>query len=481
MTKRPNILWICTDQQRWDTLGSAGNSWTHTPNLDALAAGGAVFDAAYAQSPVCTPSRASFLTGRYPRTTGARQNGQSLPGDEVLLTRTLAESGYVCGLAGKLHLSAAHWSVSAGTEARVADGYSAFHWSHHPDPDWPTNEYTNWLRGRGKSYHTPFLEGSSHVMRGMSEEDHQSTWCADKAIDFIDAHEDFDHPWLFSVNIFDPHHPFDPPQEYLRRYLDRLDEIPLPAYEEGELEEKPVFQRIDHEGAYGGNEDFAYPRMTAREHRLVRAAYWAMCDLIDVQVGRMLRALDRTGQRENTIVVFSTDHGEMLGDHGIYLKGPYFYEQAVRVPLIVSCPAHVLPGRRDSDLVELLDLAPTLLEAAGLPGSPAMQGRSLWPSLTGRGTPAPPRQDVYCEYYNAMPWHRDPAPQATMIRTADHKLVTFHGLDTGELYDLRSDPGEHRNLWDSAQHASVKAELLVRLCDRMAWTVDPLPARVANF
>ncbi|MBB4689176.1 sulfatase family protein [Amycolatopsis jiangsuensis] len=477
---RPNILWICTDQQRWDTLGSAGSSWTSTPNLDALAAGGTVFEAAYTQSPVCTPSRASFLTGRYPRTTGARQNGQSLPGHEALVTRTLAESGYVCGLAGKLHLSAAHWSVSPGTEPRLPDGYSEFHWSHHPDPDWPTNEYVHWLRERGATYRTPPREGSRYVLRGMPEEHHQTTWCATKAVDFIEAHEEFANPWLFSVNIFDPHHPFDPPEEYLRPYLDRLDEIPLPDYVEGELADKPVFQRIDHAGAYGGNEDFGYPEMTERDHRLIRAAYWAMCDLIDVQVGRMLDALDRTGQRENTIVVFSTDHGEMLGDHGIYLKGPYFYEEAVRVPLIISCPGRVRAGQRESALVELVDLAPTLLDAAGLPRTEGMQGQSLWPLLTGEGS-APPREDVYCEYYNAMPWHADPAPQATMIRTVDHKLVAFHGLGTGELYDLRADPGEHVNLWDSPEHHAVKTELLVRLTDRMAWTVDPLPARTASF
>jgi arylsulfatase len=481
MTKQPNILWICTDQQRWDTLGVYGHEWTNTPNLDALGAGGAVFDHAYSQSPVCTPSRASFLTGRYPRTTNARQNGQSIPDDEILVTRTLADAGYVCGLSGKLHISTAHWDVSPGTEPRISDGYSEFHWSHHPDPDWPTNEYSHWLREKGRRYDTPFREDSDYVKHGMPEEDHQTTWCAEKAIDFIEANADFENPWLFSANIFDPHHPFDPPAEYLERYLSRLDEIPLPDYVDGELEDKPIFQRIDHEGAYGGVENFSYPKMTDRDHKLVRAAYWAMCDLIDVQVGRMLEALDRTGQRENTIVIFSTDHGEMLGDHGIYLKGPYFYEQAVHIPLLISYPAGIAGGQREGGLVELVDIAPTLLEAAGLPRNPGMQGNSLWSALTGHTSTGMARDDVYCEYYNAMPWHKDPAPQATMIRTAGHKLVAFHGLAAGELYDLEKDPGEHVNLWNSPDHVGVKAAMLVRLTDRMAWTVDPMPARVANF
>ncbi len=397
------------------------------------------------------------------------------------MTRTLVSAGYVCGLSGKLHISASHWSVSPGTEPRVDDGYSEFHWSHHPDPNWPTNEYIHWLQQKGIRYDTPPLAGSEHVLQGMSTEDHQTTWCADKAIEFIEANAAFENPWLFSVNIFDPHHPFDPPAEFLQPYLDRLAEIPLPDYRPGELDDKPEFQRIDHQGAYGGNENFSYPQMSDDDHRLVRAAYWAMCDLIDVQVGRLLAALERTGQAEDTIVIFSTDHGEMLGDHGIYLKGPYFYEQAVRVPLIVSCPARLAGGRRETGLVELVDLAPTLLEAAGLPAQTAMQGNSLWPFLTGSAERPPRRDDVYCEYYNAMPWHHDPAPQATMIRTEDHKLVAFHGLDAGELYDLHADPGEHVNRWRDAASAGVKTDLLRRLADRMAWTVDPLPVRVANF
>ena len=178
-----------------------------------------------------------------------------------------------------------------------------------------------------------------------------------KAIDFIERHASDDRPWLFSVNCFDPHHPFDPPEEFLRRYLDRLDDIPLPNYVPGELEGKPLFQQVDHAGAYGGQFGF-YPfrEMSPADHRLIRAAYWAMCDLIDVQVGRLLDMLERSGQREDTLIVFMSDHGEMLGDHGFYLKGPFFYEPAVRVPLMISWPGVVREARRTPALVELVDL-----------------------------------------------------------------------------------------------------------------------------
>ena len=131
---RPNILWICTDQQRWDTLGCYGNPYVHTPHIDRLASEGVLFERCFSQSPVCTPSRASFLTGRYPRTTRCRQNGQDIPDDEVLVTRLLADAGYVCGLAGKLHLSACNPSVTPEMEPRIDDGYEVFHWSHDTHP-----------------------------------------------------------------------------------------------------------------------------------------------------------------------------------------------------------------------------------------------------------------------------------------------------------------------------------------------------------
>jgi len=482
---RPNILWICTDQQRWDTLRCYANPFVDTPHLDRLAQNGVVFERAYTQSTVCTPSRASFLTGRYPRTTRVRQNGQTIPKDEVLVTKQLADAGYVCGLSGKLHLAPAHPSVTAGTEQRTDDGYAEFHWSHQPGTGWPTNQYMHWLRERGVEYATTPFSGSPFVHTGMPAEHHHTTWCAQKAIDFIEANATAHHPWLFSVNMYDPHHPFDPPQESLERYAGILDDIPLPNYADGELDTKPSFQRLDHEGAYGGKGGYRYLRMTDADHRWIKAAYWAMCDLIDVQVGRMLDALERTGQAESTLVVFMSDHGELLGDHGIYLKGPYFYEPAIRVPLILSWPTdRAVRGSRVDSMVELVEIAPTLLDAAGVDPHPGIQGTSLLGYLTGDGQDA--RADIYSEYYNAMPWHTDPTAQVTMVRTEQHKLVMVHGARTtgdvgGELYDLVDDPLERHNRWDDPACAATKTELLERLCDRMAWTADPLPPRLADW
>lgn len=480
--KSPNILWICTDQQRFDTLGCYGNSWVKTPNLDRLAANGTRFDAAYCQNPLCTPSRASFLSGRYPRTTRARQNGQCLPAEEMLVTRILGEAGYSCGLSGKLHLSACDPRVCPVRERRINDGYSEFFWSHHPDGHWPKGDYNESLRDQGLKYGRQSFKGSKYVETSMEPQFHQTTWCAQKAIDFIEEEANSSFPWLFSVNIYDPHHPFDPPADYLQPYLDKLDQIPLPNYVEGELEDKPIFQRIDHTGAYGGQKDlYPFNKMSDDDHRLIRAAYWAMCDLVDAQVGRMLDALERTGQLENTIVIFMSDHGEMLGDHGIYLKGPHFYEPATRVPLIISWPGHI-KAQVSPALVELVDLAPTLLQAAGLQHHPGMQGRSLWPLLTGQAPANYHRDTVYCEHYGTTHHAPDkPSAYATMVRTERHKLVAFHGQQGGELYDLKRDPNETHNLWCATEYQGVKMELFQKLCDRMAWTVDPLPVRVGPY
>lgn len=481
--QRPNVLWLCSDQQRYDSLGAYGNPYVDTPNLDRLAAEGVRFDHAYAQSPVCTPSRASFLTGRYPRTTRARQNGQTIPADERLIPRILADDGYTCGLVGKLHVGAAHPRPDRPVERRRNDGYSWFSWSHQPPPnanqaamDWPTNAYSNWLRARGVDFvRTPHPD-TPEVQFGVAEEHQHTAWCAETAGEFVETMAGFEQPWLLSVNFYDPHHPFDPPKDLLDRYLDRLDELPLPAYLEGELDTKPEVQRRHHDGSYLGARSIAYPGRTEREHRVMRAAYWAMIDLLDRQVGRILDTLERTGQRDDTIVIFHADHGELLGDHGLYLKGPYFYDPAVRVPLIMNWPRGLPSGRTVDGLVELVDLAPTLLELTGTDPEPGIQGRTLLPVIND---PAAGRDDVYAEYYNSLQDHHGERAYVTMVRSADHKLVVQHaGRDAvGELYDLAADPGEVVNRWSDPDYLEVKAGMLQRMVDRMARTADPLPVR----
>jgi arylsulfatase A-like enzyme len=482
MNQKPNILWICTDQQRFDTLGCYGNPFVKTPVLDSLAAESALFEKAFCQSPVCTPSRGSFLTGRYPVTSHTRQNGADIPAGEVPVTKFFHDAGYYCGLSGKLHLSACNpASGCTEMERRIDDGYDEFHWSHDTGKGWGLhNEYYRWLSDEHHTaYKTQNLTETRWVQTGMPAEQHQTFWCAQKAIDFIEKRKDGGQPWLFSINMYDPHHPFDPPEEYLKPYLEKLNDIPLPSYRSGEELEKTLWQKQDHENAYNGHAGFPFPKMSEKEHRLVRAAYWAMCDLIDHEVGRVLAALDSSGQRDNTIIIFMSDHGELLGDHGIYLKGPFFYDCSVQVPLIVNWRGYI-KGSRYKALVELNDLPRTLLELCGLPSYEGMQGRSLAPLLEGKKADAH-HESVFSEYLNAMPWHQDPKAFATMVRTEKYKLVAAHSLGGGELYDLQKDPGEHDNRYNDKHYGEIKAELLELLLNHWSRTADPLPVRKSDW
>jgi arylsulfatase A-like enzyme len=314
----------------------------------------------------------------------------------------------------------------------------------------------------------------------MPEPVHHTTWVAQQGIDFIHEQTSTENPWLFSVNIYDPHAPFDPPKEYLERYRSFLDEVPLPNYVEGELANKPLWQQRRHGSLGEGNAQYPYTKMSDTDHRWLRASYWAMCDLIDVQVGRLLAALDETGQRENTIVIFMADHGEMLGDHGMYLKGPFLYDTLVNIPLMVRYPGVVVAGQQSQAIVELVDIAPTLLEASGLERFPAMQGRSLWPLLTGKVPINQHRPDAYAEMYSSLR-PEDHRAHVSMVRAERYKIIVDHKLDTGELYDLVEDPTETRNLWDNPAFLTIKAEMLLRLTHRQAFTCDPMPPHTAPW
>ncbi len=486
LSKRPNILWITTDRQQHSTLGCNGNAWVTTPNLNAMAAQGVVMEQAWCQNPICGPSRASFLTGRYPSTTRMNRNAQRIPPSEKVLPRLLADAGYVCGHAGKFHLGPSSPPIADWCEPRIDDGYRVFDWSLHP-PATPVSPYTAWLSEHGIEFKREPVAGSKYVTFGMDEKTSNTAWITQRAINFINVSRTLDRPWFFTMNIEDPHDPYDPPRRYLEPYLDRLDEIPLPTYQPGELENKPIFQRIDREGVWGGGSGyFAASAMTPTDHRMIRAAYWAMIDHIDYQVGRVMKVLRETGQYENTIVLFMSDHGEMLGDHGIYFQGAYFYEQMMHVPLLMQWPARFSKGLRSQALVELVDIAPTLLEATATPPYAGMQGRSFLPILTGQSDPSTHRDSVYFEYHRAIPggYHKVGHAYLTGVRNRQYSLTAVHNQvqrPSGELYDLMHDPGEVRNLWDDPSAIEIKAQMLQLLASRMAQTIDPLPITEAGY
>jgi len=517
MSKPPNILWYCTDQQRWDTIRALGNSHIRTPTLDRLTASGVAFRRAYTQSPICTPSRTTFLTGRYPATHHVHRNGnEHFPPSEVLVTRMLADQGYDCGLVGKLHLAGAQGRV----EPRTDDGYRYYRWSHSPKPDWGReNAYTEWLESeKGVDARELFRElRSKHYGAGVPEELHQATWCTEEAIRFISQKRD--GPWLLSVNPFDPHPAFVPPEEYLRRY--DPESLPYPLFEERDLERQRAFRGVDQQtveafdpysfvrsgagnGPGRGETETGMRPPAAYDPRLVRACYYAQIELVDHQLGRIIDHLVESGQYENTIVVFMSDHGELLGDHGLIYKGCRFFESLVHVPLIISAPGLYAGGRESSALVELVDLAPTLLEASGNRVPWFMQGRSLHPLLVGTADLHTHKSHVVCEYNDAL---RLPnATHATMCFDGRYKSVVYHnahhsahadarsdvrsahGSDApadrqglGEIYDLQDDPGEFDNLWADPGHRDLREELLLRHFSAVMQTTSAGVFRVGDY
>jgi arylsulfatase A-like enzyme len=273
-----------------------------------------------------------------------------------------------------------------------------------------------------------------------------------------------------SVNPFDPHPRFDPPAEYLAR-MD-VDDMPVPLFQPEELDSQLDFQGIDHQ-----TEIPVSPHGYAARHMV--AAYYAQIELIDDQVGRILDTLEESGQRENTIVIFTSDHGEMLGDHGLLWKGCRFYEGAVHVPLILSWPGHFQAGLCSEALVELADLAPTLYEAIGLPIPEFVQGKSLLPILSGDKEPHDHHQFVRCEYHDAL--DRSYASHANMIFDGRFKLVVYHGHKVGELYDLERDPNEFDNLWDDPRSQLIKYEKMKQIFDAVMLATDEGQPRVGRY
>ena len=481
LNRRPNILWICTDQQRYDTIGALGNAHVVTPNLDRLAGEGVAFERAYCQSPICTPSRASFLTGMYPSSIRVTRNGNpDFPAFPPLISKTLADAGYTCGLIGKLHLT----SAFGRREKRADDGYSYWQYSHAPRDDWGAgHDYADWVRANGADLGELVKDPA-----GVPAELHQTTWCAEKTIEFIEANRA--RPWLASVNIYDPHPPFNPPAEY----RDQFDpsRVKPPIFQPSDLTQQAKLAAVDFQSQARdpAELDIKSPILPqsptrllveadtagARDALSLIAAYYAMIKLIDDQVGRILAALDASGQLDNTIVIFTSDHGETLGDHGLIQKGCRFYEGLVRVPLIWSWPGTFAADVRSPALVELTDIAPTLLEVCGLSIPDFMTGRSLLPILLGEQSSARHRDFVRSEYIDAL--DLPDGTVATMHFDGRYKLVCYHNHGLGELYDLEQDPQELADLWDDPARQALKGELLQRSFDAHMTSLYAGPGRI---
>lgn len=498
--RAPNIILIVTDQQRRDSLSCYGSDFTATPHIDQLAEEGALFARAYCPSSVCTPSRASLLTGCSVSHHGAWNVGVNVPdGHLTTLAHRLGAAGYGTHMIGKAHLQSSNLKVHEAREDELAENPSVEnrdrwrsvypHWTG-PYHGFDTVELaiSHTIRGITGHYGAWVMkEIGEEGLRRLSAVDppafqgaaidwdlptrlHNSVWTADRTIAFLERH-DMSRPFVLWVGFQDPHHPHAVPRDW----NDRVDamRVPLPDWTEGELDDKPPHFRaarcgtLSREGFVGefgyvaGTENEAVHAVTESDARRGRAYYYTMVKLIDHEVGRILAALDQLQVADNTLVIFTTDHGELLGDHGLWGKGPFHYEQLVRIPLIARWPAAISGGQHISALASLVDIVPTCLSAAGLPVPYGLDGVDLLPLL--RGEVGTVRNEVLVESVD------DPRRlRAKSIVTADGLKLTWHaGPGMGELYDLRSDPREKVNLWCDDGYAHDKAKLLGRIIEHM--------------
>ncbi|WBU60893.1 sulfatase family protein [Paracoccus albus] len=494
MTTPPNILWITTDQQRYDTIAAHGNSAINTPNLDRLAQEGMSFMNTYCQAPICTPSRASFMTGRYPASHHVHRNGNDhFPAAERILPRILKDNtDYHTCLLGKHHLSRSEDRIELIPE----DGYD-----HAELCDcWPIGRaYDEWLKEKHavadplKLYPELLQSSPRDYGEGFPMEMQQATWWGERATAFIEKKHDA--PWFMNLNAVDPHPPFFPPKEFLDRY-DPAD-MPLPLYRESDADRQEGFWDIDQQWKkiqdvrhYDPADDidqsaiplekrnlFDFPPDTY-DARYVKACYYAMIEMIDDRVGAVLNALERTGQAENTIVIFTSDHGEMMGDHGMLYKGCRFFEGLVHVPLIIKWPGVTKPGSRTDALVELIDLAPTILEIAKVEIPENMQGKSLVSMLRGQTLTHKPH--VVCEFNEALAGMPHQS-HATMVFDGRYKTCMYHDAGKAEIFDLKEDPGEFTSLWGQPGFEQEQIRLLKQHLDAVMATSDAGIKRTGNY
>lgn len=451
LPERPHIILIMTDQQRFDTLAAWGYGQMITPHMDRIAAEGVSFRQAYCPGATCIASRAAIFTGMYAHNTGAYSFHHW--GDHRNWVQDLADSGYWCVNIGKMHFSPR--DVPGGFHERVIveNPTNMTHAQGGADDDWG-----NYLRFHGQTRPNnrnrtdpDWLSKHQGVPWHLEERFHSDVFIGDSAVTWIDTYQG-DKPLFLMAGFTGPHEPWDPLPRHLELYKDK----PMPPrfLKEGELEEKPPQHttHLEFHANTGHESQIDLRGATDPEIAEMKRHYFAKITTVDEQIGRVLDSLEKRGWLENSLLIFCSDHGEMLGDHGLAYKW-LMYDPIVHIPLIIRHPGSVDNPSTVTDLVSLMDLGPTILQAAGIDAPTYLEGQSLLPYLTGE--PIEPREFVFCEDNYQV-----------MMRSQTHKLVYYIGQEAGELYDLSADPHELENLWDRPEAAETKGHLLGRL---LAW------------
>ncbi|WP_409343839.1 sulfatase [Paenibacillus sp. MBLB4367] len=496
--KKPNILLITSDQQHWNTIG-AFQPELSTPNLDRLVREGTTFTRAYCPNPTCTPSRSSIITGQYPSQHGAWTLGTKLLEDRHTVGEDLQAGGYRTALIGK-----AHFQQLQGTEeypSLESYPYLKDHefWRTFNGPFYGfehieltrnhTNEflvgqhYVNWLEDKGCANWRDYFTAPTGTMDpnhkfswDIPEEYHYDTWIAERTNALLEQFKSSDEPFFLWSSFFDPHPPYLASAPWDTMY--DPDKLTIPSVTPGEHDknpphfgmtqlENPDFSAWKESGnsIHGYHSHITqYPGDDAK--KLV-AVYYGMISLMDKYIGKILDKLDELGLADNTIVVFTTDHGHFFGQHGLQHKGGFHYEDLIRLPFLVRYPGQVPAGETSSAIQSLVDLAPTFLSFAGLPVPRTMTGVDQSGVWLGKQSEA--RDHALVEFR-----HEPTTIHQKTYVNARYKLTVYYNQTYGELFDLEEDPGELDNKWDDPAYREIKTEMLLKY----AWAglgIEPMP------
>lgn len=515
MQNQPNFLFLITDQHRPDHTGFGGNDVVRTPHLDAIAARGMVFDRAFVANPICMPNRSTIMTGRMPSVHGTRYNGVPLNWRVNTFVRTLCQHGYRTTHIGKSHLQnmgveheslreLVDWSYPAdAVTADLPEGWDdlenvARYQGLDPVPlpddyygfervnftnmhgDRCGGHYYQWLLQQGVDPTT--LQGHDfalHQYAGWHQvyqtalpiELYPTSYVTQCAVEEIGAAAADERPFFIYCSWPDPHHPFTPPGAYWERYAPSELRLPETFHDPHENAMPHYREMIAQRGTpLGRGVDGWSPN--EEQYRHAAAAEYGMISLIDDGVGQIMAAIERSGAADNTIVIFTSDHGDMFGDHGVMLKHAMHYEGCTRVPLVIARPDQT-PGRTQS-LAGSIDLAQTILDLAGVPGYFDMQGMSLTPLLDNPA--AAGRASVLIEEDEKT----DPIGVGRPLRmrtlvTSEARLTLYQGHEHGELFDLALDPLEQHNLYGTPKGRALQVDMTRALADAMMQSMNETP------
>jgi len=488
MKKRPNILLITTDQQRWDAVGF-NNPQVKTPNLDALAAKGIVFEKSYTCSPVCTPARVSILTGHYPSKHGSYTIGVEFPDDYPTIPQKLAENGYFTSLVGKAHfhpccLEGSFESLpNTGNREFFKKWTGPFHGfdhvqltiGHTTEETAGQMHYGLWLEENGVNPADYFgnTEYTDIGAWNIPEKLHSSTWIANETIEAIDKGVETDQPFFLWSSFQDPHNPLFVPEPWASMY--NPDDLPYYHHKEGEHDNRPAFYNStlnlkdgEHPQEHGHGDALSFPEKnwvstsrlpfmeTEEKTRKALAIYYGMVSFVDDQIGRIVKHLEEKGLMDNTIIVFSTDHGDYMGEHGFWWKGLPAFDGAQKVPFMVYDPDCKTPGARSDAIQSLVDLGSSFLSLAGIEQPEGIQGFDQSAAWNDAGVQV--RDGAIIEL---RPTENE-FMQKTFVEQK-YKLVIYTKTEWGELYDMDADPNQYENLWDNPDYQAVKCNLMQRL------------------